>query len=92
MALAPIISSPQTSYNYLQVVSTAEILFNDSVYALLPGQEAFVRAQVSVLGTEGLLKGGGEAGIVQMSVKRERLKEVRRKRGRRVGMRAKVGA
>ncbi|KAF6124913.1 integrin subunit alpha M [Phyllostomus discolor] len=35
----------KTSHNYLQVVSTAEILFNDSTYALLPGQEAFVRAQ-----------------------------------------------
>ncbi|XP_070340639.1 integrin alpha-M isoform X1 [Equus asinus] len=31
--------------NYLQIVSTAEILFNDSIFTLLPGQEAFVRAQ-----------------------------------------------
>lgn len=67
MALAPILSAPQTSHNYLQVVSTVEILFNDSMYALLPGQEAFVRAQVTVLSTEGLLEGGGEAGLVQMS-------------------------
>ncbi|XP_054438592.1 integrin alpha-M [Pteronotus mesoamericanus] len=36
----------KTSHNYLQVVSTAEIFFNDSVYTLLPGQGAFVRAQM----------------------------------------------
>uniref|UniRef100_A0A8D1DEB3 VWFA domain-containing protein n=1 Tax=Sus scrofa TaxID=9823 RepID=A0A8D1DEB3_PIG len=35
----------KTSHNHLQVVSTAEVLFNDSQFALLPGQEAFVRAQ-----------------------------------------------
>ncbi|XP_023596817.1 integrin alpha-M isoform X1 [Trichechus manatus latirostris] len=35
----------KTSNNYLLVVSTAEILFNNSVFTLLPGQEAFVRAQ-----------------------------------------------
>nr|KAF6440841.1 integrin subunit alpha M [Rousettus aegyptiacus] len=35
----------KTSHNYLQVLSTAEILFNDSMFALLPGQGAFVRAQ-----------------------------------------------
>lgn len=56
-------SLPQTSHNYLQVLSTAEILFNDSMFALLPGQGAFVRAQVSVLGAEGQLEGGREAGI-----------------------------
>ncbi|XP_045850322.1 integrin alpha-M isoform X3 [Meles meles] len=35
----------KTSTNYLQVVSTAEVLFNDSKFAMLPGQEAFLRAQ-----------------------------------------------
>uniref|UniRef100_A0A2K5C0G5 Integrin subunit alpha X n=1 Tax=Aotus nancymaae TaxID=37293 RepID=A0A2K5C0G5_AOTNA len=35
----------KTSHNHLLVVSTAEILFNNSVFTLLPGQEAFVRAQ-----------------------------------------------
>ncbi|KAF3814075.1 hypothetical protein GH733_018107 [Mirounga leonina] len=35
----------KTSTNYLQVVSTAEILFDNSKFALLPGQEAFLRAQ-----------------------------------------------
>ncbi|XP_004439589.1 PREDICTED: integrin alpha-M [Ceratotherium simum simum] len=35
----------KTSHNYLQVVSTVEILFNDLIFALLPGQEEFVRAQ-----------------------------------------------
>ncbi|XP_064150905.1 integrin alpha-M isoform X1 [Loxodonta africana] len=35
----------KTANNYLLVVSTAEILFNNSVFALLPGQQAFVRAQ-----------------------------------------------
>lgn len=57
------LSLPQTSHNYLQVLSTAEILFDDLMFALLPGQGAFVRAQVSVLGTEGQLEGGREAGI-----------------------------
>lgn len=67
---ASTLSLPQTSHNYLQVVSTAEILFNDSTFALLPGQGAFVRAQVSVLGIEGLLEGGGDAGIVEVSRER----------------------
>lgn len=35
----------KTSHNYLQVLSTAEILFNDLMFALLPGQGAFLRAQ-----------------------------------------------
>ncbi|XP_044089248.1 integrin alpha-M isoform X1 [Neovison vison] len=35
----------KTSTNYLQIVSTAEVLFNDSKFAMLPGQEAFLRAQ-----------------------------------------------
>ncbi|XP_036680912.1 integrin alpha-M [Balaenoptera musculus] len=35
----------KTLHNHLQVVSTAEILFDDSEFALLPGQGAFVRAQ-----------------------------------------------
>ncbi|KAM6155079.1 integrin alpha-M-like [Rhynchocyon petersi] len=35
----------KTSHSHILVVSTAEILFNKSVFALLPGQEAFVRAQ-----------------------------------------------
>nr|XP_035974883.1 integrin alpha-M isoform X6 [Halichoerus grypus] len=35
----------KTSTNYLQVVSTAEVLFDNSKFALLPGQEAFLRAQ-----------------------------------------------
>uniref|UniRef100_G1S2M6 Integrin subunit alpha M n=1 Tax=Nomascus leucogenys TaxID=61853 RepID=G1S2M6_NOMLE len=35
----------KTSHNHLLVVSTAEILFNDSTFTLLPGQGAFVRAQ-----------------------------------------------
>ncbi|XP_039740343.1 integrin alpha-M isoform X4 [Pteropus medius] len=35
----------KTSHNYLQVLSTAEILFDDLMFALLPGQGAFVRAQ-----------------------------------------------
>lgn len=35
----------KTSHNHLQVVSTAEILFDDLMFALLPGQETFVRAQ-----------------------------------------------
>lgn len=54
--------SPQTPHNHLQVVSTAEILFDGLRFALPSGQEAIVRAQVSVWGTEGLLGGGGEAG------------------------------
>uniref|UniRef100_A0A3Q7MSI7 Integrin alpha-M-like n=1 Tax=Callorhinus ursinus TaxID=34884 RepID=A0A3Q7MSI7_CALUR len=35
----------KTSTNYLQVVSTAEVLFDNLKFALLPGQEAFLRAQ-----------------------------------------------
>lgn len=35
----------KTSSNHLLVVSTAEILFNDSTFALLPGQGMFVRSQ-----------------------------------------------
>ncbi|XP_053410998.1 integrin alpha-M isoform X1 [Nycticebus coucang] len=35
----------KTSHNHLLVTSTAEILFNNSVFALLSGQDAFVRAQ-----------------------------------------------
>ncbi|XP_006148171.1 integrin alpha-M [Tupaia chinensis] len=35
----------QTSHNHLLVVSTAEILFNNAMFAVLPGQGAFVRAQ-----------------------------------------------
>ncbi|XP_069343338.1 integrin alpha-M-like isoform X2 [Eulemur rufifrons] len=35
----------KTSHNHLLVVSAAEILFNKSTFALLPGQSAFVRAQ-----------------------------------------------
>ncbi|PNJ33662.1 ITGAM isoform 3 [Pongo abelii] len=36
----------KTSHNHLLVVSTAEILFNVSVFTLLPGQGAFVRSQL----------------------------------------------
>ncbi|XP_006871997.1 PREDICTED: integrin alpha-M [Chrysochloris asiatica] len=35
----------KTSQNHWLVVSTAEILFNNAVFALLPGQRMFVRAQ-----------------------------------------------
>lgn len=35
----------ETSHDHLLLVSTAEILFNDSAFALLPGQETFVKAQ-----------------------------------------------
>lgn len=35
----------KTSHNHLLVVSTAEILFNNSTFTLLPGQGAFVKAQ-----------------------------------------------
>ncbi|XP_006896550.1 PREDICTED: integrin alpha-M [Elephantulus edwardii] len=35
----------KTSHNHLLLVSTAEIFFNESAYALLPGQEVFVKAQ-----------------------------------------------
>uniref|UniRef100_A0A8C6EN59 Integrin subunit alpha M n=1 Tax=Marmota marmota marmota TaxID=9994 RepID=A0A8C6EN59_MARMA len=37
----------KTSHNHLLLVSTAEILFNDSMFALLPGQGMFVRSQVT---------------------------------------------
>lgn len=47
-------------------MSTAEILFNDSVFALLPGQGMFVRSQVAVSSTEGLREGGEEAGLVKI--------------------------
>ena len=55
----PTRSLPQTSHNHLLIVSTAEILFNDSVFTLLPGQGAFVRSQVPVLVAEELLEGEG---------------------------------
>lgn len=35
----------KTSHNHLQVVSKAEILFDESEFTLLPGQNAFVMAQ-----------------------------------------------
>ncbi|OBS63467.1 hypothetical protein A6R68_08021, partial [Neotoma lepida] len=35
----------KTSHDHLLLVSTAEILFNDSVYALLPGQGMFVKSK-----------------------------------------------
>uniref|UniRef100_A0A8C2MPK0 Integrin alpha M n=1 Tax=Cricetulus griseus TaxID=10029 RepID=A0A8C2MPK0_CRIGR len=35
----------KTSHNHLLLVSTAEIVFNDSVFALLPGQGMFVKSQ-----------------------------------------------
>ncbi|XP_060029093.1 integrin alpha-M isoform X2 [Erinaceus europaeus] len=35
----------QTPHNHLLLTSMAEIQFDESVFALLPGQEAFVRAQ-----------------------------------------------
>lgn len=59
--LAPILLSPQTSHDHLLLVSTAEILFNDSVFALLPGQEMFVKSKVPISGLVGL-GGGGDAG------------------------------
>uniref|UniRef100_A0A8C8UFB6 Integrin alpha M n=1 Tax=Peromyscus maniculatus bairdii TaxID=230844 RepID=A0A8C8UFB6_PERMB len=36
----------KTSHDHLLLVSTAEILFNDSVFALLPGQEMFVKSKM----------------------------------------------
>lgn len=36
----------KTSLNYIQLASMAEISFDDSSFALLPGQEKFVKAQV----------------------------------------------
>ncbi|GAB1292756.1 Integrin alpha-M [Apodemus speciosus] len=35
----------KTSHDHLLLVSTAEILFNDSEFALLPGQETFVKSK-----------------------------------------------
>uniref|UniRef100_G1SFQ4 Integrin subunit alpha M n=3 Tax=Oryctolagus cuniculus TaxID=9986 RepID=G1SFQ4_RABIT len=35
----------KTAHNHLLLVSAAEILFNQSAFTLLPGQDAFVRAQ-----------------------------------------------
>ncbi|XP_036134505.1 integrin alpha-M-like isoform X1 [Molossus molossus] len=35
----------KTPHSYLEVVSTAEILFDDTVFTLFPGQEEFVRVQ-----------------------------------------------
>lgn len=72
MGSAPTLSLPQTSHNYLQVLSTAEILFNDLMFALLPGQGAFVKAQVSVLDIEGQLEGEREAEIGETETERER--------------------
>ncbi|KAJ1067421.1 hypothetical protein K5549_010539 [Capra hircus] len=44
--LAELKKSPMlTSHNHLQVVSKAEILFDESEFTLLPGQDAFVMAQ-----------------------------------------------
>lgn len=57
--LVPILLSPQTSHNYLLLVSTAEIMFNDSVFALLPGQGMFVKSQVPVSGMVGWGGSGG---------------------------------
>uniref|UniRef100_A0A452QX88 Integrin subunit alpha M n=1 Tax=Ursus americanus TaxID=9643 RepID=A0A452QX88_URSAM len=37
----------KTSINYVQVVSKAEVSFDNSKFAVLPGQEAFLKAQVS---------------------------------------------
>lgn len=58
-------SFPQTSHNHLLLVSTAEILFNNSKFALLAGQGMFVRSQVTSPDTEGLLDRGGEDGFVE---------------------------
>nr|XP_034364183.1 integrin alpha-M isoform X3 [Arvicanthis niloticus] len=35
----------KTSHDHLLLVSTAEVLFNDSAFALLPGQETFVKSK-----------------------------------------------
>lgn len=48
-------------------MSKAEVSFDNSKFAVLPGQEAFLKAQVSVSDPEGLLEGGGEAGLVEIS-------------------------
>ena len=58
------LSLPQTSHNHLQVVSKAEILFDESEFTLLPGQDAFVVAQVCVWDTARPLEAGEEAGLV----------------------------
>lgn len=42
-------------------MSTAEIVFNDSIFALLPGQGMFVKSQVPISGTVGC-RGSGAAG------------------------------
>lgn len=55
LGLLPLCSLPQTSHDHLLLVSTAEILFNDSAFALLPGQETFVKAQVPISGVGGVL-------------------------------------
>lgn len=39
-------------------MSTAEILFNDSVFALLPGQETFVKSKVLIAGMGAVGWGG----------------------------------
>lgn len=45
-------------------MSTAEILFNDSEFALLPGQEIFVKSKVLISGMGGV--GQEEAGVVEL--------------------------
>ena len=57
------VSLPQTSHNHLQVVSKAEILFDESEFTLLPGQDGFVMAQVCVWDTERSLEAGEESGL-----------------------------
>lgn len=47
-------------------MSAAEILFNDSMFALLPGQGMFVRSQVTGSEAEGRLEGGGETGFIKI--------------------------
>lgn len=59
--LAPILFSPQTSHKHLLLVSAAEIVFNDSVFALLLGREMLVKSQVPVSGTVGQ-RGSGAVG------------------------------
>lgn len=73
-------SLPQTSHNHLLVVSTAEIMFNNSTFTLLPGQGAFVRAQVPVLDAEELLEGEGLGLWRSLGEGRERHKERGRER------------
>ena len=38
----------KTSHGHLLLVSSTEILFNDSAFALLPGQESYVRSKVLI--------------------------------------------